>query len=74
MDYVRALAVAGLTIGTLGKLLVAYAALAVHHRFLNEHKIDRSVFKTMKIESRWGVVGIALIIVGYFLELSVHYV
>ncbi|MDP2695954.1 MAG: hypothetical protein Q8O87_01735 [bacterium] len=54
-----------LTLDIIGKVMVAYTALAVHHRVRNEHKIDGAVFKIMKREMIVGVLGIATMIAGY---------
>lgn len=59
----------GYTIDTLGKILVAYTAIRVHHRVWQEHKIDRRVFKEMKLEQLLGVLGIAMIIAGYLIQI-----
>ena len=52
----------------LGTLLIAFAALRVHHRVLNEHKIDRRVFKVMRREQLTGIAGAILIVVGFLIE------
>ena len=59
----------GHTLDVIGKILISYTAIAVHYRVRKEHKIDETVFKSMKSEQALGVLGIILIIVGYFLEL-----
>jgi len=56
------------TLDVIGTLLIAYAALRVHHRVLSEHQIDNKVFKSMKIEQALGILGAIFIIVGYVLE------
>jgi len=61
--------IAGLTTGTLGTILIAYTALRVHHRVRKEHAIDSVVEKEMGKEMRIGVAGIALVIIGYVLQL-----
>ncbi len=53
----------------IGKLLVAYTAIAVHHRFLKEHKIDAAVFRIMRREQYVGIVGVILILAGFCLQL-----
>lgn len=58
----------GFTIDSLGKILVAYTAIRVHHRVWQEHKIDGQVFKAMKNEQVLGIVGILMIIAGYILQ------
>jgi hypothetical protein len=59
----------GFTVSALGKLLVSYTAVRVHFRFWQEHQIDEQVFRTMKSEQRLGILGIALIAIGYLIEL-----
>lgn len=59
----------GLTLDAAGKVLIGVTVLRVHWRFLKEHKIDKKVFQEMKLEQKLGVLGIVLIIIGYFLEL-----
>ena len=59
----------GFTLGTIGKIFIAYTAIRVHYRFRKEHKIDEFVFRAMKKEQFYGILGVALIIVGFFLEL-----
>lgn len=59
----------GFTLDVVGKIMVAYTAIAVHHRFWKEHKIDQAVFKAMKAEQLIGIIGIILIIAGFFLQL-----
>lgn len=59
----------GHTLDVIGKVLVSYTAIAVHYRFRKEHKIDEAVFKHMRREQIFGVLGIVLIILGYLLEI-----
>jgi rRNA processing protein Gar1 len=58
----------GFTIDVVGKIMIAYTAIAVHYRFWKEHKVDESVFKSMKKERLIGIMGIILIIIGFFLQ------
>ena len=48
-----------------GTLLIAYAALSVHHRFRHEHKVDDQVFEAMRLEIKLGIFGIVLVILGF---------
>lgn len=64
----------GLTIHTLGEVLVAVTALSVHHRVKHEHKIDKAVFQSMQTEQVFGVLGVLLILVGWSLEIYAHFV
>lgn len=57
------------TFDVLGKIMIAYTAIMVHHRFWKEHKIDEKVFAEMKKEQKIGFVGIIFIVVGYILNL-----
>lgn len=57
------------TFATLGTLLVAYAALRVHHRVLHEHQMDNKVFRTMRTEQGLGILGAILIVGGYIMRL-----
>lgn len=58
----------GLIIEFLGKVLVAYTAIMVHHRVLEEHKIDESVLCVMKRERKAGLFGIGLMIIGFLMH------
>jgi hypothetical protein len=60
----------GDTLDLLGTLLIAYAALSVHHRFRHEHKVDDEVFSAMQTEIKLGFVGIGMIIVGFIFQLT----
>ena len=64
------LAFIGFTIDVIGKVLIAYTAIRVHHRFWKEHRVDERVFRSMKKEQLSGIVGIALIVIGYVLQAS----
>lgn len=59
----------GFTLGIVGKIMIGFTAIMVHHRFRKEHKIDERVFKAMRREQVVGIVGITFIIIGYFLQL-----
>ena len=59
----------GSTADILGKVMVAYTALRVHHRVRQEHKIDRRVFMEMRKEQWLGFLGIGLMVLGYLMQL-----
>ncbi len=69
MTYLIILNVFGFTLDVIGKIIVAYTALAVHHRFRHEHKVDTAVFRAMKKENYYAILGIVLIILGYILQI-----
>ncbi len=58
----------GFTIDVIGKIMVSYTVVRVHYRFWKEHKIDEKVFQEMRLEQLIGLFGIALIIIGYILQ------
>lgn len=58
----------GSTLDVIGKVMVAYTAIRVHHRFWKEHKVDEKVFFEMQRERHIGIMGIVLLIIGYFLQ------
>ena len=62
----------GLTLDTLGKVLLGITVLMVHRYVLKEHKIDGDVLRGMKREQAFGILGILLIVVGYILQLLFH--
>lgn len=63
MEYLPA------TLDMIGSVLIGWAALRVHYRVLHEHKIDRRVFRTMRVEQNLGMLGIGLVVVGYLLHI-----
>jgi len=58
-----------ITLEVVGTLLIAWAALRVHHRVLNEHKIDKRVFRVMRIEQKLGVLGAFFVFISYVLNI-----
>lgn len=60
---------ASLTIETIGTLMIAFAALRVHHRVLHEHDIDTDVFKAMKLEQRVGVFGAFMVVISFIIDI-----
>lgn len=59
----------GFSLSTIGDLIIAYVALSVHKHILKERKIDMDVLAYMKKERVIGYIGIALILIGYLLEI-----
>lgn len=59
----------GFTLDVIGKVMVAFTALMVHYRFRKEHKVDERVFRSMRREQVLAIIGIVLIISGYFLQI-----
>lgn len=58
----------GLTLGTIGKLILGIAVLRVHINIIKEHRIDNLVLTAMKKEQWVTLTGLALIVIGYICE------
>jgi hypothetical protein len=58
----------GLTLTTLGEVMVGYTVIRVHYRFWKEHKVDERVFLAMWREQQAATIGIILIIAGYLVQ------
>ena len=56
------------TIEVIGVLMVAFTAIRVHHRVLQEHEIDEKVYAEMKREQVVGVLGMGLIAIGFVMK------
>lgn len=69
MDIVQLAEVVGFTLDVAGKIMIAFTAIMVHHRFWKEHKVDDKVFMEMKRERIIGILGIVFLLAGFFLQL-----
>lgn len=49
--------------------MIAYTAIRVHSRVAREKKVDAHAFKDMNQERMIGFLGVALIIIGYILQI-----
>ena len=56
------------TLDLIGKVMIAYTALAVHHRVRKDHKIDKQVFRAMRREQLLGVAGVGCMVFAYLLH------
>ncbi len=59
----------GITLGTVGKLILGIAVLRVHVYILREHKIDQVVLNALKREQYVTLFGLLLIVAGYLCEI-----
>lgn len=59
------------TLDLIGKIMVAYTALAVHGRVRREQKIDAVVFRAMKKEKIVGITGIVFMVFGYIIHIII---
>lgn len=62
----------GLTLDTLGKILLGITVLLVHKHIYRERRIDADVLRTMKKEQALSIFSILLIIIGYILQTLFH--
>lgn len=62
----------GLTIGTIGKVILGLTVILVHNRIFKEHRIDDVVLKELRRERAFGITGIVLMVVGYILEMMFY--
>jgi hypothetical protein len=61
----------GLTLGTIGKILIAVAVLIAHGALAQEGKVDKLVLRSFKLEHAITIIGIILVLLGYYME--VHF-
>lgn len=59
----------GITLGTVGKLVLGIAVLRVHVYIIREHSIDDVVLKALKREQIVTLFGLCLIVLGYVFEI-----
>ncbi len=62
----------GITLGTMGKLILGIAVLRVHIRMFEEHSIDGVVLKAIKREHYLTILGLTLIVIGYVFEVMFY--
>lgn len=58
-----------LTIGVIGKVMLAAGVIMAHSSLAHEHQVDQVVIRTFQKEQIITLVGITLIIIGYFMEI-----
>ena len=58
----------GFMLDVVGKVMVAFTAIMVHRRFRKEHKVDERIFRAMRREQLFGIIGIIFIILGFLLQ------
>ena len=59
----------GLTIGAFGKVLLGVGVVIAHSSLVKEKRIDMVVLKGYRIEHALTVLGLIMIVVGYFMEI-----
>lgn len=58
----------GLTVGVIGKVLLGIGVLIAHTKLAHEMKIDQLVLKSFRLEHTLTIIGLALIVAGYGME------
>ena len=66
MDYLFI----GLTFGVVGKVMLGLTVMMVHWRIVKEHRIDKLVLREMYKGRTVALAAIALITLGYILEMT----
>lgn len=59
----------GLTLGTLGKVLLAVGVIIAHSGIVKERRIDSEVLRKFHTEHIITIIGLILIVVGYLMEI-----
>jgi len=59
----------GLTLSTVGEIIIAFLVITVHSYVAHEKKIDKYVINTITKERYLAIAAIALIISGYFIQI-----
>jgi len=59
----------GKTLQVIGEVMIGVTAIMVHRRVWKEHKINPLVYKEMQREQIIGVLGIILLVAGYFIQI-----
>lgn len=59
----------GLTVGVIGKIMLAAGVLIAHSELAHEKRIDNLVLKSFKLERALTITGILLIVIGYLMEI-----
>lgn len=60
----------GMTMGVVGKIMLAYGVVLVHIKMAKERRIDEIVVSSFRTEMFITLAGVLFIVVGYFLEVS----
>ena len=58
-----------LTIGVIGKILLAAGVIIAHTELAHEKRIDTEVLRSFKLELWLTIFGLLLIVVGYLMEI-----
>jgi hypothetical protein len=59
----------GLTLGAIGKVLLGVGVLIAHSKLVHEQQINYLVLKSYRTEHLLTILGLILVIIGYFMEI-----
>lgn len=59
----------GLTISTVGKVMLAAGVIIAHSELAHEKRVDNLVLESFRIERILTITGLILIVGGYFMEI-----
>lgn len=62
----------GLTTGIIGKILIGIAVINVHWHIIREKHIDEDVIDALKRERWVAIIGVMLMVSGFFLEIMFY--
>ncbi len=63
------ISIIGLTLDSIGKVLLGVSVYLVHSKVIRERRIDKKVLGEMKRERNLVLIGIVLMIIGYLMQL-----
>ena len=58
----------GITLKTIGEVILALTVILVHHQIVTEHRIDKKVLNLMHREQFLAGMGMVFIIAGFIVE------
>lgn len=62
----------GMTISTVGKVMLASGVIIAHSELAHERRVDNEVLRSFRIEKILTVTGLILIVSGYFMEITFY--
>lgn len=63
-------ALLGFLVTTVGELIIGYSILRVHTSLETEKHVDKKVLAEVKKEKVWTLIGMVLIIIGFFIQVA----
>ena len=62
----------GLTVSVVGKAMLAVGVLWSHSKLAHEHRVDKQVIESFRMERWVTIVGLLLIVLGYTMEIMFY--